>query len=185
MNNQTPLKRALDLTTNKFVSACAGAGKTYALSKRYCKILDDFTKQNTGKPKSEWLGAKNILVITFTKKAATEMSGRIYQDLNVLLNGKEIKGLKEQGIILGENIRNASEEYKRWLRSTFSQNHISTIDGFCSKILRENAVHAGIDPKFRVLEEAQSGRIFDETLHDFIQKKSNNFDDNLYGFKST
>ncbi|HHE39019.1 MAG TPA: hypothetical protein ENL20_10680, partial [Candidatus Cloacimonetes bacterium] len=179
MQTQSPLKKSLDLSTNKFVSACAGAGKTFALSKRYCKILDEFTKQNLSRQKSNWLGVKNILVITFTNKAAAEMSGRIYEDLNILLNGNEIKGLKKQGIELGENIRKTSDQYKRWLRSTFSQNYISTIDGFCSRILRENAYQIGIDPKFKTFEDVQTEQIFDETLKDFIQQKSEQFDDNL------
>jgi len=70
MEEKTPLKRALDLSTNKIVSACEVffAGKTFALSKRYCKIIDEFTKHNLHKSKNEWLGFKNILVITFTKK---------------------------------------------------------------------------------------------------------------------
>ena len=176
---KSPLKKALDLSTNKFVSACAGAGKTFALSKRYCKILDEFTGQNLNKSKPDWLGVKNILVITFTNKAAAEMSGRIYEDLNILLNGNEIDALKEQDIELGENIRQSSEEYKRWLRATFSQNYISTIDGFCGKILRENAHLIGIDPKFRTYEDVQTGQIFVETLEEFLQQKSEKFDKNL------
>ena len=179
MQKLSPLKRALDLSTNKFVSACAGAGKTYTLSKRYCKILDEFTKQNIGKPKHEWSGTKNILVITFTKKAAAEMAGRIYQDLKILINGNVIKDLQEQGIQLGENIINSSDEYKRWLRSTFSENHISTIDGFCTKILRENASKVELDPKFKVSDEIQSAQIFNITLDEFLQQKSNDFDEEL------
>ena len=175
----SPLKRALDLSTNKFVSACAGAGKTFALSKRYCAILDDFAVDNADKTNSQWLGVKNILVITFTKKAAAEMAGRIYTDLNTLINDNEIGGLKEQGITLGENIRKSSDKYKRWLRATFSENNISTIDGFCTKILRENADKIGIDPKFKVFDEIQSVQIFTETLDDFINEKSRDFDENL------
>jgi len=53
MEEKSPLKRALDLSTNKIVSAFAGAGKTFALSKRYCKIIDEFTKENLQKPKSK------------------------------------------------------------------------------------------------------------------------------------
>ena len=179
MNGKSPLEKSLDLATNKFVSACAGAGKTFALSKRYCKILDDFTKRNAEKTKDNWLGVKNILVITFTRKAADEMASRIYHDLNTLLNGKKIPELENQGIELGENIINAGEDYKLWLRSTFSQNYISTIDGFCGRILRENAHLINIDPKFQTSDETQSKQIFDETLDEFLREKSDKFDKNL------
>jgi len=176
MKEESPLKRALDLSTNKIVSACAGAGKTFALSKRYCKIIDEFTKLNLHKPKSEWLSFKNILVITFTNKAAAEMSRRIYKDLHILLQGEEIQGLKEQGISLGKNIRTAPEEYKNWLRSTFSQNHIMTIDSFCGTILRENAFLLGIDPQFKTSDELLANKMYQETLSEFLNKKSHNFD---------
>jgi ATP-dependent exoDNAse (exonuclease V) beta subunit len=176
MEEISPLQRALDLSTNRIVSACAGAGKTYALSKRYCAIIDEFTKHNLNKPKKEWLGFKNILVITFTNKAASEMSKRIYQDLHVLLQGNEIKELTEQGIFLGEHIRSAPEEYKNWLRSTFSQNYIMTIDSFCGTILRENAFLLGIDPQFKTSDELLANKMYQETLSEFLNNKSRSFD---------
>jgi len=179
METSSPLRKSLELAENKFVNACAGAGKTFALSKRYCRILDDFTHQNPGKPKNQWLGVNNILVITFTKKAAAEMASRIYKDLNKLLKGEKIPEMENQGIDLGENIIAADENYKLWLRSTFSQNYISTIDGFCSRILRENAHLVGIDPKFQTSDEIQTDRFFEEFLEDFLRKKSERFDDKL------
>ena len=174
MINETPLAKALDLSTNKFVSACAGAGKTFALSKRYCQILDSFAKN----PENN-LGVKNILVITFTKKAAAEMAERIHKDLNKLLHGETIEELKEHNINLGINLSNAPETYKRKLRSTFSENYISTIDGFCSLILRENADIMGLDPKFKTQDEVDEKRCFDETMNDFIEKLSNDFSQDL------
>ncbi len=179
MKEKSPLQRALDLSTNRIVSACAGAGKTYALSKRYCKILDEFTRQNLQKPKSEWLGYKNILVITFTKKAAAEMSRRIYEDLHKLLQGNTIQELEDQGISIGENIRTAPEEYKRWLRSTFSQNYIMTIDSFCGTILRENAFLLGIDPQFKTSDELLASKMYQETLSEFLTAKSRSFNEEL------
>ncbi|MDP8314902.1 MAG: UvrD-helicase domain-containing protein [Candidatus Celaenobacter antarcticus] len=179
MEEKTPLKRALDLSTNKIVSACAGAGKTYALSKRYCKILDEFTKHNLKRTKNEWLGYKNILVITFTNKAAAEMSKRIYEDIHVLLKGDEIKELKEQGVSIGEHIRSAPENYKRWLRSTFSQNYIMTIDSFCGTILRENAFLLGIDPLFKTSDEVLANKMYQETLSEFLAIKSRSFNAEL------
>ncbi|MBC8382452.1 MAG: UvrD-helicase domain-containing protein [Candidatus Cloacimonetes bacterium] len=179
MNNKSPLKRSLDLSKNRIVSACAGAGKTYALSKRYCKILDEFTAQNLQKPKSEWLGYKNILVITFTKKAAAEMSRRIYEDLHKLLQGNTIQELEDQGISIGEHIQTAPEEYKRWLRSTFSQNYIMTIDSFCGTILRENAFLLGIDPQFKTSDELLANKMYQETLSEFLTTKSRAFNEKL------
>ncbi len=38
--------------------------------------------------------------------------------------------------------------------------HISTIDSFCSRFLKENAFAAGIDPEFKVLDEVESKLYF-------------------------
>ncbi|MBN2018012.1 MAG: UvrD-helicase domain-containing protein [Candidatus Cloacimonetes bacterium] len=172
MEETSPLQRALNLSTNRIVSACAGAGKTYALSKRYCAIIDEFTKYNLKKPKNDWLGFKNILVITFTNKAAAEMSRRIYEDLQVLLRDEEISDMKEQGISLGDTIRNAPEDYKNWLRSTFSQNYIMTIDAFCGSVLRENAYLLNIDPQFKTSDELLAQKLYRETLNEFFNRQS-------------
>ncbi len=60
------IDKALDLEKNIFIKACAGSGKTWLLSKRYNHILDDFIRQS--KANKTDVSAKNILVITFTKK---------------------------------------------------------------------------------------------------------------------
>ncbi len=174
------LSKSLDLNSNKFVQACAGAGKTFTLAKRYCAILDDFAERSNSIPKNKWLGVKNILVITFTKKAAAEMENRIYKDLNILLSKNPIVTLDEQGIEFGENLRSEKyNEYKGWLRSTFSQNMISTIDGFCNKILKENAHKIGLDPSFRLEDESIAKKNFDELLDEFLKEKSKNWNKDL------
>jgi ATP-dependent exoDNAse (exonuclease V) beta subunit len=184
MENSKPLQQALDLNTNKFVEACAGAGKTFALSKRYCAIMEDFTRKNLLLPYDRWLGVKNILVITFTRSAAEEMAERIYKDLSTLLKGKEIIELKEQGIELGRYLRSSStpHKYKQWIRSTFSQNYISTIDSFCSKLLRENAEVMKLDSEFRTEDDTLKSQYFTKTLDEFIQERSKNFDSNMESF---
>jgi ATP-dependent exoDNAse (exonuclease V) beta subunit len=178
-NNPNHLQRALDLSTNKLLLACAGAGKTYTLAKRYCAILDDFIEWNKNVPPFERLGFENILVITFTKKAAAEMAERIYSDLNLLINCSEMPGLtdKEPGFCL--NICNTGDEEKLWLRSTFQKNAISTIDSFCAGVIKEHADIIGLDPQFRLEEEDSSYRYFSETLEDFLNGKSKEFDSDL------
>ncbi|OIO66440.1 MAG: hypothetical protein AUJ47_01415 [Candidatus Marinimicrobia bacterium CG1_02_48_14] len=164
-------KLTLDLNKNIFIEACAGAGKTYVLAKRYARIMDAFAE--TGQ-----FDARNILVITFTKKAAAEMSGRIYQDLNFLLNDEPIPGLPED---FGQNLRQASPAYKLQVRATFGQNAISTIDSFCAGILRDHAQLAGLDPEFVPQDEADTDRLYLETWRDFLQRTSRQHDQNLAG----
>jgi ATP-dependent exoDNAse (exonuclease V) beta subunit len=165
------LKRALDLSCNKFVQACAGAGKTFALSKRYCAILDDFARQWLESNQNIKLGVENILVITFTRKAAAEMAERIYRDLNRLLEGGILDDL-EAGMTSGENLLKVTPEYRMRLRANFSNNYIQTIDSFCARILREFAYLTDSDPNFELEEEYQTEQDFKEALDVFLKKRS-------------
>ncbi len=72
-----------------------------------------------------------ILAITFTEKAATEIKERL--------------------------IDRFSHSPER--REAIERAWVSTIDGFCSRLLEENAVAAGIAPDFAVLDQTQANRL--------------------------
>ena len=85
-----------------------------------------------------------ILAITFTEKAAAELRDRIRARLAALGAGEQARATEGA--------------------------FISTIHGFCARVLRANALTAGLDPAFVVLEREQSGQLataaFDEALVD-------------------
>jgi ATP-dependent helicase/nuclease subunit A len=70
-----------------------------------------------------------ILAITFTEKAATEIKERL--------------------------IRRFAERFKTEpeLRESIERAWVSTIHGFCARLLRENAISAGLAPDFTVLDQ--------------------------------
>ncbi len=88
----------------------------------------------------------SILAITFTEKAAAQLAQRVrarFKDLNAL------------------DLARAAES--AW---------ISTIHGFCGRLLRAHALAAGVDPDFRVLDALESDRLgidaFDRALAEFV-----------------
>lgn len=72
--------------------------------------------------------AGRILAITFTEKATNEIKKRLVAEF-------------------------ASEPE---LRPAIERAWVSTVDGFCARLLRENAIAAGIDPAFGILEASES-----------------------------
>ncbi|HHT9139582.1 MAG: UvrD-helicase domain-containing protein [Planctomycetes bacterium] len=79
------------------------------------------------------LSVSEILCITFTEKAAGEMKQRVAQKFKSL-------GMEQE-------------------RQEVEFAYISTIDGFCSRLLRENALEAGLDPDFTILEEYEASSL--------------------------
>lgn len=79
-----------------------------------------------------------ILTITFTKKAAAEMKERI------------VKRLRGLGRFDDAQIAETGP--------------IQTIHSFCERVLRENALEAGLDPGFEILAEEQSARLVTECI---------------------
>src|SRR5579862_6138097 len=88
-----------------------------------------------------------ILAITFTEKAATEIKQRL------------IKRFAAR-----PDFRDSIE--RAW---------VSTIDGFCTRVLRENAIAAGLSPDFTILEQATAERLArdsaEQALEDLFRER--------------
>ena len=124
------------------VAAGAGSGKTGVLVERFVRLV---TAGKTGQlPPTQCAGVGQILVITFTEKATKEMKTRIVEELTRL---------------------NLIEE-----RRQVETAYISTIHGFCSRLLQENPFEAGVDPQFSVLDETQSRRLFRQSFEAVVAK---------------
>ena len=124
---------------NLIVVAGAGSGKTRVLVERYLQLLED---------NPEWR-INALVAITFTREAAFEMRHRLRQELE----------------------RRAQEtDEGNWARhlSQLDSARIDTIHGLCADLLRANAAHAGIDPKFEILDENESAILLDDVVYDAL-----------------
>ncbi len=112
------------------VTAGAGAGKTRTLVARYLSLL------------AGGLSPRHIAAITFTRKAAREMRNRVRASIATYLRDET----------LNPQERNYWEEIYTQLDAA----RIGTIHSLCTELLRAHPAEAGIDPRFAMLEEADS-----------------------------
>jgi ATP-dependent helicase/nuclease subunit A len=93
-----------------------------------------------------------ILAFTFTDRAAAELRQRIHAEL--------------------EARASAGSPRARELLAKLAGAWVTTIHGFCNRLLAGHPVAAGVDPRFRVLDGAESERAgreaFDEALAEFL-----------------
>ncbi len=140
-----PQRRALDISRSVAVTAGAGSGKTTVLAARYLWLLEAHrTGQGFG------LAPDEILAITYTRKAAAEMRGRI---LGLL-----------RGFAAGDPAWEPVAE-----RAEASA-PIETIHSFCASLLREHAVAAGVDPAFEVLTAGESALVLRDALRTVLDE---------------
>ena len=136
---------AYEIDKHVSVTAGPGSGKTTVLVERYIHILREHS-----------LSIDQIVAITFTNRAANEMHERLRSELNQMLR------------IANE------EERRRWLnyKRTLDGAVITTIHGFCARMLREFPIEARVDPQFLLLDEHRAAMmlelIVEEVLSEFI-----------------
>jgi ATP-dependent helicase/nuclease subunit A len=119
-----------------FCEAGAGTGKTRVLVDRYCDAVE-----------RDEVGIDAILAFTFTERAAAELRTRVRRELRERGAAARERGEHE----LSARLRRAARETERaW---------VMTIHGFCRRLLATHPAAAGIDPRFRVLDEAEASRL--------------------------
>ncbi len=119
------------------LKASAGSGKTFALTVRYISLLllD--------------IPPKEILTLTFTNKAASQMSEKISNTLFDLGDDEAIVSaiIEETKLSKAQILDKKDKIIKSFLSSSLS---IYTIDKFINKILREFSGYAGVSDDFSI-----------------------------------
>jgi ATP-dependent helicase/nuclease subunit A len=161
---------ALDLDRHIVVTAGAGSGKTRTLSRRVLRILGEFAWQAaTGTPGDRSLGPRNVLVTTFTERAAAELQERIRDEL--------LRGIRElQGRIdeleadprLQPGVATSVLEHLRSSHRKLDEARIGTFHGFCAASLREFSAALGLDPGFAILQGPDHKRLLSAVVEDTL-----------------
>jgi ATP-dependent exoDNAse (exonuclease V) beta subunit len=114
----------------------------------------------------EEISTDAVLAFTFTDKAAAELRKRIRF------------ALQERA--------DAGSERARELVAGIGKAWVTTIHGFCSRLLSGHPIAAGVDPRFRVLDAAEAARAareaFDEALEAFLATNEDSRERTLAAF---
>ncbi|WP_035186265.1 UvrD-helicase domain-containing protein [Alteribacter aurantiacus] len=125
-----------DLDRNFLVEAGAGSGKTRSLVTRMTNLIVSGKYQ-----------IHEIVAITFTRKAADELKERFQASLEQTANEPSENLEKERVVKALEH---------------FDQCFLGTVHSFCSKLLRERPVEAGLDFDFKELDDVEDDKLLDQ-----------------------
>ena len=129
------------------VSAAAGSGKTAVLVERVIRILTD--EENP-------CGADEILIVTFTKAAASQMKEKILKRLSSLIR------------------ENPSNPFLQKQKMLLSGAKICTIDSFCNDILKSNYHKVEIPRSSRFMDGSEKksmmSDVYEDTVEEYYEK---------------
>ena len=126
---------------NVLVSAAAGSGKTAVLVERIIQMI------------YEGVDIDHLLVVTFTKAAASQMKEKITLAIQEKLAGDPDNGHLQRQETL---IHNAQ---------------ITTIDSFCQYIIKNNFNFIGLDPSFSVGDEGELKLLQEDVMRNMLEEE--------------
>lgn len=151
---------ATDPKASAFVSANAGSGKTWVLTRRVIRLLLDGVDPG------------RILCLTFTKAAAAEMSGRIFEELGrwAGLTDEELTRVLselEGRPVRSDRLAPARRLFARAIETPGGLK-IQTIHAFAEALLQRFPLEAGLDGRFRVLDDARATDLYTEARAELL-----------------
>lgn len=128
---------------NILVSAAAGSGKTAVLVERIVRMISEGEHP---------MDIDRLLVVTFTRAAAAQMRERIAK-------------------AIAERIAKAPHDRHLQRQETLLHHaQITTIDSFCSFLLRNHFSEIELDPGFRQMDETQSRLLKKDVMKQFLEE---------------
>jgi ATP-dependent helicase/nuclease subunit A len=128
---------------NLLVSAAAGSGKTKVLTERLLSYIQDPVAP---------ANIDDFLIITFTKAAAAELRVKIASKLtDAIADDPDNQHLQRQ-------------------MQRLHMAHISTVDSFCTDLLREYAYRLDISSDFRMVDTTETPELQQRVLDQIMEK---------------
>jgi ATP-dependent exoDNAse (exonuclease V) beta subunit len=134
-----------ELDATVFVEAAAGTGKTTALVGRIVSLL-----------RSGLDTLDRVVAVTFTEKAAGEMKLRLRTEI------ERVRALPE--------LPDAARDHLDAALEKLELARIGTIHGFCSDLLHERPIEAGVDPLFGIASPDEAERLLDQAFDGWFQQ---------------
>ena len=163
--SQTPdtdLSQALNPHGSAWVGANAGAGKTYILVSRLVRLMLD------------GVAPEKLLCLTYTRAAAAEMQGRLFDLLAEWALLDDARLAQEITDRLGAPVDDGVLTQARILFARALETpgglRVQTIHGFCESLLKRFPLEAGLSPHFDLMDDQEArsleaGLIADLLLH--------------------
>lgn len=124
------------------VSAAAGSGKTAVLVERVIQLITDANHP---------VDIEKLLIVTFTKAAASEMKERISKRLSELI--------REQ----------PNNQYLKRQKMYLPNAQISTMDSFCGQLVKDNFEQVGIAPDYTLLSDIEHDMLKREVADEVLE----------------
>ncbi len=137
---------AIEAKGKVIVSASAGSGKTTVMIEKIIRLI------------RSGVGVDEILAVTFTKKAASQMKEKLCKALIESINAEDTT----------EERRSALKKQLAGVPSA----DISTIHSFCSKLIKTHFFAAETDSNFRVIggDDAEGTALKSEALDELLEE---------------
>ena len=195
------------MSLNKFtiqksfaISAGAGSGKTYTLSRRYINALlgfdyfrEDYKIQESYFNDLKSAKVNQIVTITYTEAAALEMKGRIFELISKIFNYESLwreeqtrrqsknyhkdddfESIVEANKALG--LYSEQEYVQQTLKQAYTDSSnakISTIHAYCLDTIKANADIAKIDTKLDIIKDDEKAKELSEIIFNVLNDENN------------
>ncbi|MEC7241903.1 MAG: UvrD-helicase domain-containing protein [Myxococcota bacterium] len=171
-------RKALAFDREILVSAGAGSGKTSTLSLRYTRLLVDCAWESAVNQQEE-CPIEQVLVLTFTDKAAQEMAERCERQLRNFTAAarQEAPAILShwgaaQGSLFLAHLNSLVEQFNRA--------RVSTFHSFYTTVLRENALRVGLNPGFRLAEDLERRDLLKDVVQHSFEVWRNDLSEETY-----